>query len=111
MPIVPNPLPLKVPREVGRDRTVSARLWDALTDCVSVLRALLSGRIVEWHEDEPLGSTGATIFHNLKRRPFGRIIVRQSGNRVVYDDYDQWDEVAVVLRTGAGTITVSFVLF
>lgn len=111
MPIVPNPLPLRPPRDLGTDRTALHRLWDAASDAVGLLRALFGGKVFEWHEDEIIDVADTSIAHGLNRRPFGFLIVRRSAARAVAERYDQWTDSAIVLFTVTGSQTVSFVLF
>lgn len=111
MPIVANPLPLTSPSDIGRDRNAVGRLWEVVADCAAFIRALVSGRVFEWHEDEPIDTSMTPIKHALRRRPWGALIVRNSDNRVTLYYYDQWDEEQIVLGTGAGSTTLSFVLF
>lgn len=103
-------IPLKAPRQLGRDRNVLPRLWDAADDCVSLIRAVFSGRVVEVHEEEPVDGV-TTITHNLKRRPYGLIVLRNSADtRKHVDLYDRWTETEIVISSSTVTL-LTFVLF
>lgn len=81
---------------------------ETLVSLAGLLVGLLADRM-EWHE-EVIDSSGVTIYHRLGRRPVGCIDVRRTGNRVIYDDYDQWNDKKIVRRTGAGSITAVFAI-
>lgn len=111
MPIVANPLPLTSPSDIGRDRNAVGRLWEVVADCAAFIRALVSGRVFEWHEDELIDTNLAPIKHNLRRRPWGAIVVRNNSTRTLVYYYDNWNEIEIVLGSSSGSMTVSFVLF
>jgi len=112
--IVESPLKNLAPRLMRPDPErpkdhVAAALWMAVGGVVDFADWLLS-KLGEWHV-ETVDTSGTPIPHRLGRRPFGRVIVRQDGNRIVYDDYEQWTTQKVVMRTGAGSFEVAFFLF
>ena len=112
--IVESPLKNLAPRLLRPDPErpkdhVAAALWMAVGGVVAAVDWLLTG-LGEWHV-ETVDTSGTPIPHRLGRRPFGRVIVRQDGNRIVYDDYEQWTTQKVVMRTGAGSFEVAFFLF
>ena len=112
--IVESPLKNLAPRLLRPDPErpkdhVAAALWMAVGGVVATVDWLLNA-LGEWHV-ETVDSAGTTIPHRLGRRPFGRVIVRQDGNRTVYEDYEQWNSQKIVLRTGAGSFEVAFFLF
>lgn len=115
MAVVTNPLPVRIPREVARESSETltlSRLQIAVADCVSLIRALFSGRLLEWHEDETIESGSATtIRHGLGRVPRFIILAGVDTPRIVYRHRQQWTENVIVLQASAGTPAVSFVLF
>ena len=111
MTVVSNPLPIKAPRESPRDIPDTSRVWDAVRDCVSFIRALLGGRIFEWHEDVPVDGVGAPIKHGLRRRPWGVFIVRDADGILITTPRDLWTETEIVLKSTSRSSIVAFILF
>lgn len=110
--IQPNPLLalLPEPREVSGSRPTDepqARMWTAVTALVALIRAMLG--LFEFHI-ETVTAAGTRIPHRLGRRPFGRIILWQSENTVVFDDYEKWTTEHVRLYTAARSCRVAFAL-
>ena len=113
MPVVTNPLlaVISPPPKTGTDRTDVRRLWDVVESCAMFIRALFTGVLFEFHEEEPVDSTGVLIRHALRRRPFGLIVLRNSGPRNIVTDYERWDAENVHVATSAGSVLLTFVLF
>lgn len=114
MAIISSPLSIQAPRLPGSQAATKTdpfvlRLWQSCFDVAAAVGAMLS--LFEWHQDETIDSSGTPVRHNLRRRPYGRVILRQDGNRVIYDDYQLWTSTEVVLKVGAGSVTATFVLF
>lgn len=111
MAVVPNPLPVKPPDDIGSDRTDLARLWKAVAAVVNLVRAFFSGRLIEWHVDEPVDDVATPILHNLRRKPIGWLPFRWEGTVWPETNYEAWTADTLAPRTAAGTVVMSFVLF
>lgn len=111
MAIRPFPIGIDSPPLPGTDRTKIGLLWTSVEKCAQVIRALIGGKLLEYHEDELVNSTGQSITHNLGRLPRGWIITYRDGNRVIYGDKERNTDKTVFMQTGAGTIRASFFLF
>lgn len=110
MPVVANPLPIKTPDTLGTDRTAVLRLWKCVDDLVNIARAILGGRLIEWHVDEPLTTALIPIPHGLRRKPFGMLLFRSTLSTFPITNYEAWTETTIC-PSDASASTVSFILF
>lgn len=111
MAIRPFPIQIEAPPPLGTDKTKTGNLWLSVEKTVQVIRALLSGKLFEYHEDEYARATGQSITHNLGRIPRGYILTCQEGNRVVFSDRQRWTRDRFYLAAATGEVRVSFFLF
>jgi len=115
MPVIANPLPIRVPRRTGTDRTDRAaitRLWDAVDDIANLVRAVLDGRLFEWHVDEFVDKNTVLIPHGLKRVPVGVLAYRlDSGGEYPQIVPGRTDTTVVALRINSNDTIMSFILF
>lgn len=111
MAIRPFPIGIDAPPLPGTDRSKIGLLWASVEKCAQVIRALVGGKLLEYHEDELIDSTGQSITHNLGRLPRGWIITYRDGNRIINGNKERNTDKTVFMQTGAGAIRASFFLF
>lgn len=109
MAIVKSPLPITVPSDRPGRLTDLLSIGTLLRDVTIALAGIF--KVIEWHEDEFIESSGTLIPHKLGRVPRGVVVYSTDSNRVVYQNRNQWTREVVHLQTGAGTATVNFILF